>query len=95
MQFVTVRDLRSRSAQVWRRLSAERDLVVTSRGKPIALLTSVADDDLEESLNAIRADRAMAAVEAMQRRSEKMGGDRMTLKEINAIIDDVRRRRAE
>jgi len=95
MRFVTVRDLRGKSAQVWRQLGQERDMVITSKGKPIALLTSINEENVEESLEAIRTARAMAAVEAMQRRSERMGGNRMTLKEISAIIADVRRSRKQ
>jgi len=95
MRFVTVRDLRGKSAQVWRQLGQERDMVITSKGKPIALLTSINEENVEESLEAIRTARAMAAVEAMQRRSERTGGNRMTLKEINAIIADVRRSRKQ
>lgn len=91
MRFVTVRDLRGRSAQIWRQLAAERDMVITSKGKPIALLTFVNEESFEQSLVAIRRARAMAAVEAMQARSEKMGLNRMTLGEINAVIADVRR----
>lgn len=36
MDFVSVRELRTRSAAVWDALREEKDLVVTSNGKPIA-----------------------------------------------------------
>lgn len=95
MRFVSVRDLRSKSAQVWRQLADEKELVVTSNGKPIAILSAVQEDRLEETLAAIRRARAMAAVDAMQQRALKMGLDTMTLEEINAIIEEVRRERPE
>lgn len=95
MRFISVRDLRSKSAQVWRQLAEEKELVVTSNGRPIAILSAVQEDRLEETLAAIRRARAMAAVDAMQQRALKMGLDTMTLEEINAIIEEVRRERPE
>ena len=50
MKFVTVRDLRGRSAEVWRELAVEHEMVVTSNGKPIAILTSTSEETFEQSL---------------------------------------------
>lgn len=69
MQFVTVRELRSHSADLWKRLAVEPDMVITSNGKPVAILSAVSPDGLEESLTALRRTRAVAAVDAMQRQS--------------------------
>lgn len=69
MQFVTVRELRSHSADLWKRLAVEPDMVITSNGKPVAILSAVSPDGLEESLAALRRTRAVAAVDAMQRQS--------------------------
>lgn len=71
MRFVSVRELRSKSADVWRQLTEEQELVITSNGKPIAIVSSVSEETLEDSLRAIRRARAMAAVEAMQRRGAR------------------------
>ena len=95
MRFVYVRDLRNKSAQVWGQLKDEKELVITSNGKPIAILSAVQEDRLEETLAAIRRARAIAAVDAMQQRALRMGLDTMTLEEINAIIEEVRRERPE
>ncbi len=91
MDFVSVRELRSRSADVWRSLARERDLVVTSNGKPIAVLSATSGSTLEESLAALRQARAQIAVAAMQRRASETGADRMTLDEVNAEIGAARR----
>lgn len=95
MRFISVRDLRSKSAQVWGQLKDEKELVITSNGKPIAILSAVQEDRLEETLAAIRRARAMAAVDAIQQHALKMGLDTMTLEEINTIIKEVRRERPE
>ena len=94
MRFVSVRELRGRSAAVWRTLADEKDLVVTSNGKPIAVLSATSEERLEESLRAIRRARAQAAVAAIQHASRDAGTDRLSLDEINAEIDAVRRSRS-
>ena len=58
MRFVSVRELRGQSAAVWKALAEEKDLVVTSNGKSIALLSATSDETLEGSLGAVRRARA-------------------------------------
>lgn len=94
MRFVSVRELRGKSAAIWKTLAAEKDLVVTSNGKPIAVLSATSEDTLEESLVAVRRARALAAVTAMQQTSVKAGTDRLSKKEIEAEIAVVRKGRA-
>ncbi|MBI3921372.1 MAG: type II toxin-antitoxin system Phd/YefM family antitoxin [Armatimonadetes bacterium] len=71
MRFVTVRELHGRSAEVWVKLSEEKDLIVTSNGKPIALMSAVSEDSLEGSLAAMRRARAEAAVAGPCRSSRR------------------------
>ncbi|MDP3723691.1 MAG: type II toxin-antitoxin system prevent-host-death family antitoxin [Candidatus Omnitrophota bacterium] len=94
MRFVSVRDLRGKSSEIWRRVSAEKDVVVTSNGHPIAILSAVSEDNIEESLAAIRQARAAQAVESMQREATASGRDRLPQAEIDAEIRAVRRARA-
>ena len=94
MQFVTVRDLRSKSAAIWRKLRKEKEVVITSNGKPIAVLAPVSQGNLEESLKLARKVRAMTAAEALQENSIKKGLDKMTLEEINAEIAAARKKRS-
>jgi len=94
MRFVTVRELRSRSAEVWRRLAEEQEIVITSNGKPVAILSGVSADGLEESLSALRRARAVAAVDAMQRQSVAAGRHGLTRPQVNAQIAAARKGRA-
>ena len=94
MRFISIRDLRSRSAEIWKALSKERELVITSNGKPIAILSAVSEETLEEALKSNRTSRAVAAVETMQRRSLCAGTDRMTGEEIEAEIAAGRKKRS-
>ena len=94
MRFVSVRELRNQSASVWKALSEEKDLVITSNGKPIALLSAIVEEDLEASLGAVRRACAQAAATALQQASLKAGTDRLSLEDINAEINAARRERA-
>ena len=93
MKFITVRDLRGRPGEVWSKLARDKDLVLTSNGKPIAILSSVSEETLEGSLAALRRTRAVTAVEAMQSESVGAGTDKMALGEINAEIAATRKAR--
>lgn len=95
MRFVSVRDLRGKSAEVWKQVSADKDVVVTSNGRPIAILSAVNEEGLEESLAAIRRARAIQAVESMQVASRRAGLDRLSPEDIEAEIKAVRRARAK
>ncbi|MDC7234657.1 MAG: type II toxin-antitoxin system Phd/YefM family antitoxin [Spirochaetales bacterium] len=72
MKFVTVRDLRTKPAQVWKTLPEEQELILTNNGKPIALITPLGESDLEDTLSAVRKARAEAAVKQMQWASRKI-----------------------
>ena len=92
MKFVTVRDLRTSPASIWRKLPSERELIITNNGKPIALLTPLNDETLEDTVSAVRRAKAINAVKKMQEISVSLGNDEMNLEQINAVIKDVRRK---
>lgn len=93
MRFISVRDLRNKSAQVWKQLPQEREMIITSNGRPIAIIAATSDSVLEESLSAFRQARAVEAVASLQRRSVEVGNDKITMDEINAEIKAVRKKR--
>lgn len=95
MDFISVRQLRTESAAVWKALATTKDLVVTSNGKPIAVLSTTTPETLEASLAALRQARAQLAVTAMQQRARETGADRFTLDDINAQIEAARLERQE
>jgi len=94
MKFLSVRDLRGRSSEVWKELSEEREMVITSNGRPIAILAAISESNLEESLAAFRQARAVEAVASLQRRSVDRGTDKSTMDEIDEEIKVVRKKRA-
>ena len=94
MKFLSVRDLRGKSAEIWKELPNEREMIITSNGRPIAILASISESNLEESLAAFRHARAVEAVASLQRRSADQGTDKITMDEIDAEIKNVRNKRA-
>jgi len=93
MKFISVRDLRGKSAEIWRDLPEEREMVITSNGRPVAILAAVNESNLEESLAAFRQTRAVDAVASIQRRSIARGVDALTADDIDAEIEAVRKAR--
>jgi antitoxin (DNA-binding transcriptional repressor) of toxin-antitoxin stability system len=94
MKFLSVRDLRGKSAEVWKELPEEREMVITSNGRPIAILAAISESNLEESLAAFRQARAVEAVASLQRRSVDKGTDKIMMDEIDEEIKAVRKKRA-
>ena len=93
MKFVSVRELRDRTAQLWRDLDREKDLVVTNNGKPVAILTATDSDSFEKSLAEIRRCRATDALSALQRDAADRGLDRLSMDEVDDEIRASRTRR--
>ncbi len=90
MRFLSVRDLRGRSGEVWRELPLEKEMVITSNGRPVAILSSIDEKNFEQSLASIRQSRVASAVAALQRRSVEEGRGGIGLDEIDAEIATVR-----
>ena len=93
MKFLSVRDLRGNSARVWRELPDQGEMVVTSNGRPVAVLTAVDESNLDQSLMAWRRVRAIQAISDIQRESMRKGADRLSMADIDSEIASVRRER--
>jgi len=95
MKYVSTRELRNWPGLV-REMSADDELVLTSNGRPVAILIGVGADDLEETALAIRQVRAQRAVSRIRRRAAVAGTSRMPAKQVQAEIKAARaqRRRA-
>jgi antitoxin (DNA-binding transcriptional repressor) of toxin-antitoxin stability system len=93
MEFVSVRELRVQPGQVWKRLSESNELVITSNGKPIALLSGVTHETLEQTLAALRRARAQVAVSQLRASARARGASKMTSTQIDAEIKAARKAR--
>ena len=90
MKFISVRDFRIRPGDVWKQLKIYKDIIITSNGKPIAILNPVEDSNLESSITALRRARALLALEEIQKDSVVRGLDKITGDEIEEEIKAAR-----
>ncbi len=92
MRFISVRELNTKPKEIWSRVKDE-EVVITSNGKPIALLSGVTEETLEKTLRAIRRSRAIIALEEMQKKAISLGLNKLTDAQIEAEIQAVRKSR--
>ena len=83
MKFLSIRDLKAKSSQIWKELPDQKDMVLTSNGRPIAILSSINENNLEQVLSAFRRARATNAVSSIQYDSVEKGTDKITMAEID------------
>lgn len=93
MKFVTVRDLRGKTSELWKQLELERELVVTSNGKPIAVMSATDEASFEACLWALRRSRANDALTQLQRGAAERGLSELTPEGIEAEIQESRKER--
>ncbi|MEW6418330.1 MAG: type II toxin-antitoxin system prevent-host-death family antitoxin [Nitrospirota bacterium] len=93
MKFVTVRDFRIRPGEVWKNLEKDEEVIITSNGKPIAMLTGISDVTFDETLKIFRRTKAELAVSKMRKTAVKRGLSSIQKQEIEAEIKAVRRAR--
>ena len=88
MDFLSVREFRASSRNVWEKLSQDGKMVITNNGKPTALLLDISNDDLEETLFALRQTKALKLFNRMRADAQKRGF--LTEKEIKTEIQKAR-----
>lgn len=87
MSYVTSKEIRSNPSILWK----EDETIITSNGKPVAVVKRITGDPQEELL-AIKQAMAMRAAERLRLISKQKGLDKISDEEIDKIIGDVRRR---
>jgi len=73
-------------------LDSDQEVIITSNGKPKAILFPVSENGLEDQLTAIRRAKAVIEVSSLQKESISQGTDKITKEEIDAEIAAVRRK---
>ena len=93
MKFISSRELRINPGKVWKRMDKAEPLVITSNGKPIALLCETDAESLEETLEQWRQIRFLKALRDSQEAAFVSGAKDFSLEEIDAEIANVRKKR--
>jgi|SRR5687767_10961827 len=73
------------------RLKMEGELVLTSNGKPVAIILDLPPgEDLEEALDSVRAARSQLALRRLRESARRSGKGRMPPREIQDVIAKAR-----
>jgi hypothetical protein len=93
MQFVPYRDLRNEPSALRKKLAQEGELIVTVDNKPFAVMINLGDENVQDILLMVSRLRAQMAARAIRSQARREGLDKMTLKEINALVKKTRAER--
>ena len=93
MKFVSVRELRARTAAIRRELDEHHDIVLTTNGRPFAILSGADPENLEQQLLALRRARARLALDRVRARAKASGSATLSAAEIDKEVADSRRGR--
>ena len=73
MKFANVRTLKNQTSSMLRLVAGGDDVVITSHGKPVAVLRKMTEEDMEDYVLS-RHPRLRASIEAADREARKKGG---------------------
>jgi len=93
MEFIAARDFRVRPGQVWKRLKKTGNLLVTSNGKPIAIMRNIEGHDIEEELKIEACARGRNIVSRMRAHALQKGLNSLSMEEIDKEIGATRKER--
>lgn len=94
MKTLTMRDFRTRPKAVREALDESGEVVLTVHGRPVAVMLSVGQD-FEETLRLVERVRGQRAVQALRGAARQTGKDRLRPAEIDSLVAEVRRERAQ
>jgi len=93
MSFVSFRELRTSTARINEMLTDDGKIVVTSNGKPKAIMIQVDESDFEDTLAMLNQLRLAKSIKSIRTAAQRSGAAKMTPDEINAEIKQVRKER--
>jgi hypothetical protein len=93
MDYIAVNELK-RPRLVRERLAASEEMILTSNGRPMAVMMYVdEEDDPEDVLQAAREARSAIALRRIRERARRTGADKLSDQEIDGVIAAARRAR--
>ncbi len=95
MTTVSVRELERHMGAVRQRLATERYAVLTARGRPFAILAAAEPEHVEEDIRAFGRARFLDTMGRIQAHAKAKGLDKMSMRDIDALIAKVRRERSK
>src|SRR5439155_12471635 len=93
MSTISVSDLQKKPAKQWLKSAGNEDLVVTSKGQPVAVLVRIAPASVESTRALLRSVRALQAQTSLQQAAATSGASELSMSDIDAEIAASRRGR--
>ncbi len=93
MKTFSIRDFRTRPRQAQRALAKDGQALLTSNGRPVALMVHVDSDSLEDAVESLRRARALQALREIRNDAKVRGLDRLSVAKIDTIIARTRKAR--
>ena len=93
MSTISVSDLKKQPAKQWLKSAGKDDLVITSKGQPVAVLMRIAAASVESTRALVRSVRALQAQSALQEAAVANGTAGLSMSDIDAEIATARRAR--
>ena len=90
MSTISVSELRKRPARQWLKSAAKDDLVITSKGQPVAVLLRIAAASVASTQAILRSVRALQAQASLQRSAAANGAGGLAALDIDDEIAAVR-----
>jgi hypothetical protein len=93
MNFIAIKDLKQ-PRRLKERLANEKELLLTSDGRPVAVLVNVGpSDDPEVVIQAVRDSRSRLALARTRESAQRAGTSSMTMRDIEREIAAARKAR--
>jgi hypothetical protein len=94
MSTISVTDLQKKPlAKQWLKSAGKEDLVITSKGQPVAVLMRIASASVESTPALLRSVRALQAQASLQQSAAASGAAELSMSDIDAEIAASRRAR--
>lgn len=93
MTTLTIRDFRTRPRQAQDDLAKAGEAMLTSNGRPVALMIPVNAGSLDATLGMVRRARALHALQRLRESAKSSGTDRMSMGVIDQVITESRKSR--
>ena len=91
MSTISVSDLQKKPAKQWLKSAGKDDLVVTSKGQPVAVLMRIASASMESTRALLRSVRALQAQASLQQAAAASGAAQLSMSDIDAETAACRR----
>ena len=93
MSTISIDDLQKQPVGLWLQSVDKGDLVLTSQGRPVAVLLPIHAESLESTLSTLRSVRAAQALAALQQAAAANGTCDLSTEDIDAEIAAARQSR--